>query len=597
MSTKPDSIVIENFSSFGLPQPVVDALERLEFKSPTPIQAQVIPHALAGKDILGSAQTGTGKTAAFGIPLISHLIQTESGDALIITPTRELAVQVLAMIEKLIDRKHQNAIKTALLIGGEPIFKQLHQLRRNPRLLVGTPGRITDHVMRGSVSLENVRYLVLDETDRMLDMGFAPQIEQIAQYIPKERQTLLFSATLPKNIVKLSENYLNEPVRVSIGATTATATNIKQEVVYTTELEKHDQLTSQLDQREGSIIIFVKTKIGAKKMALRLRKEHHSADAIHGDLNHSKRERAISAFRDSKYRIMVATDVAARGLDISHVKHVINYDLPQCPEDYIHRIGRTARAGAEGSALCFVTPGDKRKWYAINALINPDQKQERFDHPRGGSSRDGGGRSFGGRRSSNGGGSRFGGGRSGERSFSRDGGDRDSRGGGSRFGGRSSSSGERSFSRDSDRDSRGGSEDRGGFRGTRDSSSSRGEFSPRDRDSRDSSSRGGDFRDTRGSSSGEFRRSDDRGDRGFRSEKPAGERSFSGDRDRNFSSSRSSSSDRGSFRGTDSRENKSRDNTGGGFEKKPFQFNKHKKRRNSEGGRTGGFTSSRRDSR
>jgi ATP-dependent RNA helicase DeaD len=365
---------VENFQSLGLPKPLMQALERMQFTTPTPIQVQAIPQALEGNDILGSAQTGTGKTGAFGIPLVAGLMNDTHGAALVMTPTRELAVQVMQALENMLST--QSSIRTALLIGGEAMPKQFQQLRARPRLIVGTPGRINDHLQRGSLSLSNASFLVLDETDRMLDMGFSHQIEKIIKCMPPVRQTLLFSATLPKNIVKLSEQYLHEPIRISVGSTTKPAANIKQETLQIAEGEKYPQLLVELDKRQGSVIIFVKTKYGAEKMATRLRSNEHSAEAIHGDLRQSKRDRVISGFRESNYRILVATDIAARGLDIPHIEHVINFDLPQCPEDYIHRIGRTARAGAEGSALCFITSSDREKWRAITRLIDPDAKVE-----------------------------------------------------------------------------------------------------------------------------------------------------------------------------------------------------------------------------
>lgn len=361
---------MQDFGQFGLPNQLITSLSELNFTNPTPIQAKVIPVALGGKDILGSAQTGTGKTGAFGIPLIAKLLNNEVGTGIVITPTRELAVQVMNMLKSFLSKKSN--IKTALLIGGESVLKQFHQLRHNPRLIVGTPGRINDHLIRGTLDLSRANFLVLDETDRMLDMGFSPQIDQILKFLPENRQTLLFSATLPKNIVAMSNRYLSDPVRISTGFDSKPAENIKQELLYLSQSEKEQHLKDQLDKREGSIIVFVETKRAAEKLASQLRLNQHSADAMHGDLDHRKRKVKIDSFRDNKYRIMVATDIAARGLDIPHVKHVINYDLPRCPEDYIHRIGRTARAGAEGSAICFITPGDKSKWRAINYLMNPE---------------------------------------------------------------------------------------------------------------------------------------------------------------------------------------------------------------------------------
>jgi superfamily II DNA/RNA helicase len=365
---------MQTFSDVALPQALLTALVRMNFTTPTPIQAEAIPVALAGKDILGSAQTGTGKTGAFGIPLVARLLSQPTGGALVLTPTRELAVQVLEMLKNLLGAR--SPINTALLIGGEPMPRQFQQLRAKPRLVVGTPGRINDHLERGSLSLADASFLVLDETDRMLDMGFGVQLERIAKHLPTERQTLMFSATLPANIVKLSNKYLSDPVRIAVGSTTAPTARIKQEIIHTPETEKYTRLIVELERREGSIIVFVKTKWGAEKLAEKLNRQDHRADAIHGDLRQNKREKVIENFRNSKYRIMVATDIAARGLDIPHIAHVINYDLPQCPEDYIHRIGRTARAGAEGEAVNLITPQDGAKWRAIHRLMHPGAPME-----------------------------------------------------------------------------------------------------------------------------------------------------------------------------------------------------------------------------
>lgn len=358
-----------SFEQFNLPPAIMASLARMQFAAPTPIQAQAIPLALAGRDILGSAQTGTGKTAAFSIPMIVRLLANPRGTAMVITPTRELAVQVITVVQQLLGPN--SPIKTALLIGGESMPKQLQQLKMRPRIFVGTPGRINDHLARGSLMLHDTGMLVLDETDRMLDMGFGIQIDKILKFIPRNRQTMLFSATLPPQIIKLAQNYLTNPERIAVGATNATATKVTQEMVRTTQASKYSDLLKELEKREGSIIVFVKTKWGAEKLADKLCRHKFSADAIHGDLQQNKRDRVIAAFRDKRYRIMVATDIASRGLDIPHIEHVINYDLPQCPEDYIHRIGRTARAGAEGSAVSLISPEDTLKWKAIDRLLNP----------------------------------------------------------------------------------------------------------------------------------------------------------------------------------------------------------------------------------
>jgi len=368
---------MQNFNLFKIEDSLKDSINRMKFKEPTPIQNQAIPIALEGKDILGTAQTGTGKTLAFSIPLINKLILDKNAFALVTCPTRELATQVMDAIRNLISNKIN--IKTALLIGGESMQKQLRQLGKRSRLIVGTPGRINDHLKRKSLNLSATKYLVLDETDRMLDMGFTPQIEMILKFVPKDHQTLLFSATLPKDILRISERYLTKPVRISVGSTTVPIAKIKQETLQVYKENKYDELIDQLLARKGSILVFVKTKRNADRMVKRLKEEDHSADAIHGDLRQSKRDRVMNAFRKGVKRILVATDVAARGLDIPLIQHVINYDLPQVPEDYVHRIGRTARAGSEGSALTFLTPDDRSMWNSISKLIDPNFKAEPRD--------------------------------------------------------------------------------------------------------------------------------------------------------------------------------------------------------------------------
>ena len=361
-----------NFSDLNIENKLKRSIELAEFKTPTPIQSQSIPISLEGKDVLGTAQTGTGKTLAFTIPMLNKLLKDKQAMALIICPTRELATQVMETVLKLNIR--EIGIGNALLIGGESMQKQLRQLKKGARIIVGTPGRINDHIERKSLNLSRVNYLVLDETDRMLDMGFTPQIEVILKFIPKDHQTLLFSATLPENILKISQKYLNNPERVSVGSLSTPIEKIKQETFQITADKKYHELINQLVERSGSILVFVKTKHGADKIVKRLKYDGHKADAIHGNLRQSKRDRVIRGFRNGNSRILIATDVAARGLDIPVIKHVINYDLPQVPEDYIHRIGRTGRAGKDGSALTFLTNNDRSMWRSIQKLIDPDFK-------------------------------------------------------------------------------------------------------------------------------------------------------------------------------------------------------------------------------
>ncbi len=364
---------MQQFSEINLPPQLSKSLQEMGFVTPTPIQCEAIPVALDGKDILGSAQTGTGKTGAFGIPLVASLINNPESCALILLPTRELAVQVMDSLKLMLNGSQ---IKTALLIGGQSMLKQFNQLRSKPRLVVGTPGRVNDHLKRATLKLDKTTFLVLDETDRMLDMGFGIQLDQIAKFLTSKRQTLMFSATMPSNIQKLAAKYLTDPVRISVGETSVAAVNIKQEHAYVSEVEKFPRLLDELNARKGSIIIFAKTKHGAAKLAEKLKTYGHETDAIHGNLRQNRRDSVISNFRKEKYRILVATDVACRGLDIPHIEHVINYDIPQASEDYIHRIGRTARAGAEGNALSLLTPADNAKWRAIQFLLDPTKKTE-----------------------------------------------------------------------------------------------------------------------------------------------------------------------------------------------------------------------------
>lgn len=352
--------------NFNLPEELTTTLEAMKITEPTEIQTQSIPVAIAGSDILASSQTGSGKTLAYLLPVINAFIKDKT-TTLILVPTRELATQICFTLNKV---TASFKINNAVLIGGEPMLKQFTQLKKNPKVIIGTPGRIIDHLNRGSLKIDRIGITVLDEMDRMLDMGMKEQLEEINKFLPEKRQVLMFSATMPKHIISLSQKYLNNPVRITVGATNKAAAEIKQESVHITDKEKFTELNKQLSDRKGSVIIFVKTKRSADQLAKMLRYENHKAEAIHGDLSQRQRDRVILSFRKSNHRIMVATDVAARGLDIPHTQHVINYDLPMCPEDYLHRIGRTGRAGAKGNALSFIAPDDVVRWRAIDRLIN-----------------------------------------------------------------------------------------------------------------------------------------------------------------------------------------------------------------------------------
>ena len=365
---------MSKFSKFNLSDTLNNSLKSINFITPTPIQEKSIPIILDGNDILGSAQTGTGKTAAYAIPIIDLLLKSKKSSVLILIPTRELAKQVLDVVHSLLGFK--SSISSISLIGGESMSKQLSQLKRKPRIFVGTPGRINDHLRRGSVNFKDVKYLILDETDRMLDMGFEVQIKDILKHIKGEKQILMFSATIPKNIIKLSSNYLNDPIRVSIGDSNIVAENITQEIIELKSDEKLLEVVNQINKRNGSILVFVKTKYGTEKLAKSLSKNKIKSFPLHGGLRQSKRNTVMKKFREMKFRVLIATDVAARGLDVPHIEHVINYDLPQLAEDFIHRIGRTARAGSKGIALTFVTKGDFVKWKEIQNILNPSNKNK-----------------------------------------------------------------------------------------------------------------------------------------------------------------------------------------------------------------------------
>ncbi len=361
------------FDKFSLSPKLKQALRRLSFNNPTDIQSQAIPFALTQRDIIASAQTGTGKTAAFSIPMITKLEQNPKLSALILVPTREIAAQIANVLKDLTFALPE--LRSALLIGGAAMQNQLRTLSKHPRILIATPGRLMDHLRRGSVKLNNTGILVLDEADRMLDMGFAPQLNEILKHVPKERQTLLFSATLPNDIENLARKYLQNPHRITVGQASQAAPKIEQTVVHASHSEKNNVLLDELNQRTGSILIFTRTKRRTDKLSDLLLEYGHETGRIHGDRSQAQRNSALNNFRAGKIRILVATDVAARGIDVPHIAHVINYDLPQTPDDYIHRIGRTARAGAKGEALSILTPEDNSLWRQISRMLSRSGSQ------------------------------------------------------------------------------------------------------------------------------------------------------------------------------------------------------------------------------
>lgn len=362
------------FEDLPLPLPVKTALSVNAITIPTDIQAGVIPHAMQGKDVIGLAQTGTGKTLAFCLPLITMLDKEENQEAtaLILAPTREIAIQVMEVIKGL-TAKMTGRWSPVLVIGGVGMQHQIDGLQRKPRMIVSTPGRLVDHMREGVAHLDNVKFLVLDEADRMLDMGFAPQLNEILAGLPKERQTMLFSATFPKEIEEISRDYLSHPQRVEVGdGHSKPVASVTQVVKELEEGEKFAALLEALNEREGTIIVFVRTKHRTERLAKQLEKNGHSTGRIHGDRSQTQRQGTLGAFREGKIRVLVATDIAARGIDVPNVAHVINYDIPNVPEEYIHRIGRTGRAGALGDALSFVTPEVREEWRAILKLIDPE---------------------------------------------------------------------------------------------------------------------------------------------------------------------------------------------------------------------------------
>lgn len=354
-----------SFDGLGIAPALRDILARARFSVPTPIQTQAIPVGIAGKDVVGIAQTGTGKTLAFAVPILQRLEQMK-GRALVVCPTRELALQIDETFQRVGRALHTH---TVVLMGGMSMGGQIQQLRRNPRVIVATPGRLLDHMQQRTVSLADVKIVVMDEADRMFDMGFMPAIKKIFEACPRERQTMLFSATMPPDIMKLAAAYMQLPVRVEVAVAGTTAERVAQELIFVKKEDKLKLLEKVLHETKGSILVFSRTKHGARKMTHALVTAGHTAAEIHSDRSLAQRRAALEGFKRGRFRVLVATDIAARGIDVKGIELVVNYDLPDSAEDYVHRIGRTGRAGMEGHAIAFATPDQRRDVAAIERLI------------------------------------------------------------------------------------------------------------------------------------------------------------------------------------------------------------------------------------
>ncbi|NQU84026.1 MAG: DEAD/DEAH box helicase [Parcubacteria group bacterium] len=354
------------FNELGIMPKILEVLEKQGFVTPTPIQEKSIPAAIEGKDVIGVAQTGTGKTLAFGIPMLQRLSQDNKSCGLVVLPTRELALQVEEAIRSI---GAPFNVKTVVIIGGQHIGRQMHQLRGNPRIIIATPGRLVDHLNRKTVNLNRVSTLVLDEADRMLDMGFAPSIKQIIRSTSSIRQTMLFSATMPPKIAELAKKYMCSPIKVEVSPSGTVAENVTQEVYFIRHELKKELLKNILAEREGSALVFLRTKFAVKKLAHEIRRMGYSSTEIHSNRSLAQRLRALSDFKKGVCRVMVATDIAARGIDVSNIDLVVNYDLPENSEDFVHRIGRTGRAGLKGHAVSFAMPNQKYNIREIERLI------------------------------------------------------------------------------------------------------------------------------------------------------------------------------------------------------------------------------------
>ncbi len=366
METTPNTP--SGFAATGLCSAVLSAITELNFTTPTPIQAEAIPVALKGTDMIGVAQTGTGKTLAFSLPLIERLMNTR-GRGLILVPTRELALQVEEVIQQVTEQMN-DPMPTAVLIGGASMPRQVGMLRRNPRVIVATPGRLQDHLQQRTVNLGTVNTLILDEADRMLDMGFINQIKRIVELVPKDRQTMLFSATMSAEVTRLAQEYMINPVRIEVAKSGTAAELIEQQLCYVTTDRKSEVLRTLLNQYDGPVLVFSRTKHGASKLSRSLAVSGFSSAEIHANKSLGQRRQALDGFKSGQYRVLVATDLAARGIDVQDIALVVNYDLPDAPADYVHRIGRTGRAGKSGLAISLASHDQYNDVRTIERLIN-----------------------------------------------------------------------------------------------------------------------------------------------------------------------------------------------------------------------------------
>ncbi len=364
------------FHGLGIAPGIQEVIDGMKFTVPTPIQLKAIPLAIEGKDVLGIAQTGTGKTLAFGIPMIQHLLKMPTGRALILVPTRELALQVDATLRKL---GNPFDIRSVIVIGGMDMEMQVKLLHKDKiRVIIATPGRLLDHLEQKTFDFADIKIVVIDEADRMLDMGFLPQVQRLTNYLPKQRQTLFFSATMPEPILKLSALYMKHPVRVEVSPSGAAPEKIVQDLFIVRQDSKLKLLGKLLQQYQGSVLVFTRTKAATSKLTEALKEMKYNVNELHSDRTQGQRRHALQGFKTGLYRILIATDIAARGIDVQGIELVINYDLPDECENYVHRIGRTGRAGLDGHAITFAAPDEESEIREIEMLMKQPLKVVKY---------------------------------------------------------------------------------------------------------------------------------------------------------------------------------------------------------------------------